>query len=89
MKVLLFTVHGAAELLQSEEQGARILWSSDDDEEFAEEFGGEVLDIEADREEIVDYLIDHDYMEEGEDYVTDEKLVDSEEVYGLGDADRE
>jgi hypothetical protein len=58
--VLLLTAHGTAQLLDADD---RVLWSSDDDEDFTDEYPDEFLE-EEDVEEILQYLVDCELIDE-------------------------
>lgn len=51
---LLLTAHGTAQLLDDND---RVLWSSDDDESFTDEFADEFLG-EEDVHDILEFLVD-------------------------------
>jgi hypothetical protein len=65
--LLTFVAEGGAELAPVLPDGTSgvILWASDDDDDFIEEFGTRVLD-ENEFEEVVDYLIERGEMTEAE-----------------------
>lgn len=64
VKQLVFTPHGTAEL----RQGDKTRWSSDDDDDFAEEVEtSEFLEDYADSEAIIDYLVDIELLSEDEE----------------------
>lgn len=70
MKQLVFNQHGGVQLLASEQQAAKILWSSDDDEEFSDEVEGDTFDPDDDDDidTIADYLIEKELLNDGEDF---------------------
>lgn len=45
-----------------------IVWASDSDPEFMDRFGQELLEPEADSEEVIDYLLEADVLDEDEVY---------------------
>jgi hypothetical protein len=77
MKVIVFTPHGAVQLLASKAKNAEVIWASDDDEDFAEEFD-DVLDPNSDDDvnSLTDYLIEHEHIDEGEDMMIEEQYLD-------------
>lgn len=64
VKSLVFTELGAVELL---DENGRQVWASDDDDDFSDEFGDEFLS-EEDAPDVVDFLIEHELMEDDEEY---------------------
>lgn len=58
---LTLTAGGGAELLEDED----VVWCSADDESFRDEFPDELL-TESDVENILDYLVDEDFLTEDE-----------------------
>ena len=75
MKLLLFTPQGGAQLLSSDAQGARILWSSDNDQDFAEEFH-DFLDPDEDLHDLTDYLVEQEALSDGEEIEWDEQYLE-------------
>lgn len=68
MKLLRFTPHGSAELYSSNRKQSEQLWSSDDDQAFSEEFEDTLDgDNEDEVDDVVDYLVEHNFLEDGED----------------------
>ena len=69
MKTLSFNEAGSVELLASNKNPTQILWSSDDDEDFAELIDNDVLDPdkEDDVGDITDDLIEHNYLDDDEE----------------------
>jgi hypothetical protein len=64
---LVLTEDGGAELRDLDARAAKTLvWSSDDDLEFQEEFEPEEFLEEGDLHDIVDYLLDHEVLTEAE-----------------------
>jgi hypothetical protein len=63
VKQLLFTETGTVELLDSDGEQ---LWSSEDDQDFRDEFGTEFLDSE-DTDDVSEYLIDIGHLEDDEE----------------------
>jgi hypothetical protein len=61
--VLLLTAHGTAQLLDADE---RVLWSSDDDEQFTDAISDEFLE-ESDVDEILEYLVDANLLTESQE----------------------
>jgi tRNA G46 methylase TrmB len=59
--ILIFLSGGAAVLEEDGEQ----TWASDDDEDFETEIGNAPLDVE-DETTVLDYLIEHDIIDEEE-----------------------
>ncbi|MGA9854238.1 MAG: hypothetical protein WBR29_03035 [Gammaproteobacteria bacterium] len=59
---LVYTPTGSVELLGANE---RVIWASDDDDDFAEKNTNEILD-DADSAQILDYLIDERIITEEE-----------------------
>jgi hypothetical protein len=77
-KTLISRPHGALELRSSDDE---LLWSSDADEDFAEEFP-DFVDIENDPEleDVSDYLIDIGVLADDEEItITVEDLDDSDD----------
>ena len=64
VKTMVFTELGAVELLDA--SGTQI-WASDDDDDFADEFADEFLS-EADADDVADYLMDRDLLDDGEEF---------------------
>ncbi len=60
-KQLILTPGGAVELVE----GENVLWASADDESFRDEFPDEVVSPD-DVDEVLDYLIEEDYLTDGE-----------------------
>lgn len=56
---LLFKADGTVELLDARNH---TVWSSDNDDEFTEEFGNDMFSDEEDSEDILDYLNEHDFV---------------------------
>ena len=77
MKVLVFTPHGSVHLLASKAKNAEVLWSSDDDEAFAEEFE-DVIDPNSQEEvdQLMDYLCEAEELEDGEQIEIEEQYFD-------------
>jgi hypothetical protein len=86
MKRLVFAPAGTVQLLASKAKNAHVVWSSDDDEEFAEEFD-DVLDPNSEDEvgQLTDYLVDQELIEEGEEIEIEEQYFDD----GPGDDDED
>lgn len=42
-------------------QGGEVMWTSDNDDDFSEEFGEEVFDAD-DADDVLDYLEENDYI---------------------------
>lgn len=59
---LLLTEHGTAELLDNDDDQ---LWSSDNDPDFEEEFGDDFI-ADDDAEDVLDYLVENEYLPEEE-----------------------
>lgn len=78
MKLLLYTAHGGVELLDSEKQGARILWTSDNDQDFMEEFP-DAIDPDKDEPDVLNYLIEEEYLDENEELEVDTRYLEDEE----------
>lgn len=84
---LIFSSVGSVTLVDCDNR--EVLWASDDDQDFAEEFDGDFFDG-TDAEEIIEYLeenelIDEDsildlieYEDEDEDDIDDEEVIDAE-----------
>jgi hypothetical protein len=83
IKLLLFSPHGSVQLLSSGADQAEVLWTSDEDHDFPEEFD-DILDPndEEDIEHIVEYLIDKELL-------ADEESIDIEEQFLDEDADED
>lgn len=85
MKQLVFNDYGGVQLLASDANPAKILWSSDDDEEFLERAEQDVFDSEDDDDidTLCDYLVEVGHMNEGEDFdivpASMSELADDEE----------
>ena len=80
--VLTFQADGHVELADSDEE---LIWSSDDDEEFLDEFGRELFNDEDDSENILDYLdeqgllnVEEDEIDIVENDLADEAASDDE-----------
>lgn len=88
MKQLVFMPHGSVQLLASKGKIAKVLWSSDNDEAFAE-LADDVLDpeIDDDVDLVTDYLIDEELLEENEDIEIDAQYLSDEKGPGNEDDD--
>lgn len=60
---LILTPHGTATLVEGERE--KIVWSSDDDDTFLSEFGGDFIN-EDDADEIIEYLLDQGVINDRE-----------------------
>jgi hypothetical protein len=78
--VLVFLTGGQCAL---EEDGEQV-WSSDDDEDFRDEFGNEFLDAD-DAEEIIGYLVDEGLITEEEA----DELENNIEIESLEEGDED
>lgn len=58
---LTLTAGGGAELVEDQD----VIWTSQDDEDFRDEFPDEMLD-EDDVDKILEYLVDEDFLTEAE-----------------------
>ena len=56
MLELAFTPHGTAELIDPDSDSDYVIWASDSDDDFRDEFGEELLS-EADTEDVIDWLV--------------------------------
>lgn len=72
MKELVFTPHGTVLLRNGENQ----LWASDGDVEFSEEFPDEFLNMDDDADDIIDYLIEADFIKDDEEINIVEQSLD-------------
>jgi hypothetical protein len=82
---LTFTSTGGAEVSDGPDD---VVWSSDDDDEFRDEFENEFLNVK-DEERVIQWLVDHDIVTEDE---SEDLEVFEEETDGDGktyDADVE
>ena len=59
-----FTPEGTAELIDAESDD--VLWSSDDDDDFRDDFNDELLTVEKDGESVVEWLVENDVISEEE-----------------------
>jgi len=83
---LILRAHGPAELVNSSDE---ILWASDSDDDFREEFNDEFL-TEEDIEEILEYLVDNEKITEKEfDNFANEQWDVSTETIDQSDEDEE
>lgn len=88
---LVFSATGSVTLVDLNDATAPVVWSSDDDQEFAEAFDGDFFDAN-DAEDIIDYLEDREFIdtdsildlveedEDGEDDVIeeDDNVIDAD-----------
>ncbi len=63
---LIYRSHGTVELHDAEEN---LVWSSDSDEDFADEFEGDFFSDEEDTDEILDYLDAAGFIDLDEDEI--------------------
>lgn len=64
MYELTFRLDGTAELTDPDDDDA-VVWASDSDEDFRDDFPDEALS-EADLEKVIDWLVDHEVIDEDE-----------------------
>jgi hypothetical protein len=66
--------------------GGEMMWSSDEDDSFAEEFGGDFIDIDNDEQcdEVIDWLCEQGYVPPG----VEVEIVDLEDSIDSLDAPR-
>lgn len=83
---LIFSASGSVELVEVDKHTEILLWSSDEDEDFAEEFGDDFFDGE-DAEEIIEYLIDNEYVDENSAIDILEEDLEDEEIAEYDDDD--
>lgn len=62
---LVFLVGGQAVLEEGEGDSAELIWASDDDDDFIEQFPDGFL-TENDKEAVLNYLVDEDVIEEAD-----------------------
>lgn len=62
---LVFLVGGQAVLEEGEGESTEIVWASDDDEDFSEQFPDGFL-TETDKEAVLNYLVDEDLIDEAD-----------------------
>lgn len=71
---LVYTPHGTAEFYRD----GKLEWSSDDDEEFADEQQNEFLSDVEDTDQIIDWLIDLGLIDDDEEIDIDEQALGDE-----------
>lgn len=81
-QITLVFIDGTAVLEEGDEQ----VWASDDDEDFQEEFGDDLLD-EEDAATILTYLIEADYLTEHEAQFAAIEVQEDNEESEIVDAD--
>lgn len=82
-ETLLLTAHGTVQVLNADDA---VLWSSDDDDDFTDEFADEFLG-QADVPEILEYLVDAGLIDENQELdLREDSLEDSDDT-DLGDTD--
>lgn len=74
-KLLAFTPHGTAELRENDD----VLWSSDADEDFADEGFDDFLSDETDSDDIIDYLIETGELDDDEELDIITEVLDQDD----------
>lgn len=71
-KVLIFTADGKAELIMDDET----VWSSDADEDFADDGFDDFLTESEDLDGIIDFLMDKELIDDGEEIEIETEAAD-------------